>query len=245
MKIRRILEQVVVLGALGLLFGSLPCRAAPSSLWNGGYYIGSESFDIISPVANGNFGAGGFYGTWDPGGGPVLPFYFWCIQLDQYFSPGTTYTDEYVAIDEGTNNKFSALFTLVGGSLAALSSTERSAAFQLAVWDIQYDGGDGLGVGAFRVTGGDAAAINDANTWLSALGTSGTFDVIKFYSRERQDFIGDRGPPQLAPEPSTLPLLLLGSSALALALRRRGARPARVKNGTDQRFSEGRGRSSR
>jgi hypothetical protein len=222
MKVRSSLKVSAVVGAITMLI-VFSCKGAPSVLVNNGYFNGYEVFHVVSTDASGDFGAGGFYGTFDPGGGPVNDEYFWCIQLNQYFSPGTSYTGDYVATDQGTNNKFSALFTLLGGSLAAMSTTERSAAFQLAVWDIQYDGGDGLGVGAFQVTGGDPVAISDANTWLAILANSGTFDVIKFYSQEHQDFISDRNPPyQQAPEPSTVLLLLLGLSASAFALRHRG-----------------------
>jgi hypothetical protein len=214
------LKQLALVGASAVLFAGLPCKA--SVLTNNGYFNGYEIFHVISPDAEGDFGAGGFRGTFDPGGGPSLAYYFWCIELSQYFSPNTTYTDGYFAIDLGTGNKYSALFTLVGGSERALANTETSAAFQLAVWDLRYDGGDGLGIGGFRVTAGDQNAINDANAWLSILGSSGRFDVVKFYSRENQDFISDRNPPrQQVPEPSTVPLVILAFSALAVAIRNR------------------------
>jgi hypothetical protein len=61
----------------------------------------------------------------------------------------------------------------LGGIYSSQSLTTQRAALQLAVWDVLYDT-TGVGAGSvagtrFSVTGGDATAISDALSWVSAL----------------------------------------------------------------------------
>ncbi len=76
----------------------------------------------------------GSTGTWN---GESIEF--WCIQLNQTFGFGNTYTD-YVAAPENIPvlTALGQLFTLAHAS--ALSDADHSAAFQLAIWELVYDG---------------------------------------------------------------------------------------------------------
>jgi len=230
MKTQPFLRRSLIALAGALLIGSGPARA-DTTLVNNGYFNGwSESFGIVSPVATGTFGAGGFYGTWDPGSGPV-PIIFWCIELNQYFNPGQSYGNSNYGASQLANSLLSRLFTEVGGSSGALTDAMHSAAFQLAVWDIVYDQGSDLGgvspdplhTGSFLVTSGDPAAVWQANYWLTHLPPTGTYDLSEFHSGTNQDFITDSGTPgrQQLPEPSPLPLLGVGLVAMLVTLRRR------------------------
>jgi PEP-CTERM motif len=196
-----------------------------------GYIPGSEGFHIVvgSPALNEDVNAGGFYGT-QVGllPGPAL-IDFWCFELDQFFSFGGVYTDyvaQAVTLPVGANLALEQLFTEVGGSPGATSTTPLSAAVQLAVWEIRYDpsGSYNLGAGNFQVTGGSATTIALAQTLLNNLPSviNVGYDVTLLHSESAQDFVTPTPrPPRVTPEPSSLPLLALGLGAMIFGLRRR------------------------
>jgi hypothetical protein len=102
---------------------------------------------------------------------------------------------------------------------------QHSAAFQLAIWDILFDNDGNLstygGAGQFGVSGGNAATIALAQSWLNTLGSdSASFSLYQLTSSAHQDFITPTVP-GLVPEPSALPLLGAGLAAMMLAMRRR------------------------
>jgi hypothetical protein len=223
MRIQRALLALAAIAA----FGSLePAEATTTTLVNNGYYNGwSESFNIIATGAPGHpnpVGAGAFSGTWDDGSGAV-PIIFWCAELNQFFNPTQPYVNGYMAIALGSGSLLSRLFTEVGGSGGALSDADHSAGFQLAVWDIVYDGGDGLTAGSFQVTSGNSTAVGYATFLLAHLPTTGTFDLTLFHSADNQDFITDSHTPgrQHLPEPPSLALFGLGLVAMLYGARRR------------------------
>jgi PEP-CTERM motif len=127
----------------------------------------------------------------------------------------------------------SRLFHEAGGSAGALASNITSAAFQLAIWEIEYDTDHNLATGVFQVAtpaSGDAlTAYNQAQTWLSDLyapGVVADYVVILLASNaipQSQNFITDAHIPahDLLPEPSSLPLLGLGLAAMIFVGRRR------------------------
>jgi hypothetical protein len=231
------MRHTVLISALCALLG-VPSLAYSAAIYlvADSYANGSESFTLTatpSPVVN-PVNAGGFVGRIGPNPGPnppTTPLLFWCAELTQTFSIGTVYGD-YTSSPLG-NTLLSQLFTEVGGSAAATSTTDSSAAFQLAIWEILFEGGTygGLNVssGNFQATG-NAAAILQANTWLGDLdaGDPATVALFLLSSPNHQDFITDTNTPLLqTPEPGSLALLGVGILAAMFAMRRRPQRISR------------------
>ncbi len=123
------------------------------------------------PQPSGTFAAGGFVGTWNGD-----PLQFWCAELTQTFSFNHLPAYDYTA--SIPNN---ATFTMLGqlfheGYATALDSAKNSAAFQLAIWEILYDGDLDLSAGDFRVTNanGHADTVQAAQDLLTNLHNSPT-----------------------------------------------------------------------
>jgi hypothetical protein len=231
MNIRSLMRYTVLIPALCALLG-VPTLAYSAAVFlvGDGYKNGSESFLLTAappPVVN-PVNAGGFAGRIGPNPGPnppTTPITFWCAELTQTFGFGAVY-GEYTYSPLG-NTLLSQLFTEVGGSASATSTTVRSAAFQLAIWEILFEGASygslNVSNGNFRASG-DALAISQANTWLAGLsaGSPATTALFLLASPDHQDFITDTTSPLLlTPEPGSLALLGIGILAAMFAMRRR------------------------
>jgi hypothetical protein len=238
MNIRSLMHHTVSLSALCALLG-VPMVAHSTDIFlvGDGYQNGSESFLLTTstpaptPVVN-PVNAGGFTGRIGPRPGPppTTPILFWCAELTQTFGFGAVYN--YTSSPLG-NTLLSQLFTEVGGSASATSTTDRSAAFQLAVWEILFEGGTygGLNVssGNFQASG-NAVAIGLANGWLGLLnaGSAHTTALFLLHSDFNQDFITDTSTPLLqTPEPGSLALLGIGIFGAMFVMRRRQHRASR------------------
>jgi hypothetical protein len=221
MKLQQLFQRALMAGALGTsLCLALPAQAG--TLIGTGYTIGSQTFGLSTGQT---VGAGGFSGTFDDGSGPVA-IQFWCAQLNQTFGFGSPY--DYTA--SIPNN---AIFTRLGelfheaygsGVGQALHDTEHSAAFQLAIWEILFDGTDlNLSGGTFKVTNnhGNAAAVADAQAWLNNLGSIDDYDVTLLANPDHQDFVLGTKTRKEVPEPAPLALLAAGLVAMIVASRRR------------------------
>lgn len=210
--------------AVTVMAATVPAKA--DILGTTGYNSGAQVFGLSLDGNASSPNAGGFAGTWNSG-----DIVFWCIELTQFFGFGGNYSD-YVASapDNPTFTMLGQLFHEAYG--AATADAQHSAAFQLAIWEIVYDGDLDLHAGGFHVTSGDAATIAIAQGWLAALGNfTDNYNLVLLHSDSHQDFVTFGKPFDriTVPEPSPLALLAVGLLALVVVGRVRGmsARGAR------------------
>jgi hypothetical protein len=231
--LHRATAACAVVGAL-----ALGGTAHANTLDTTGFLNGSVGLTVHQGSLTENVSAGGFTGKWHSGGTPdvLSPITFWCFELTQYFSPGTSYPGYTAsALGGGAVSRIVQLFQ-EAFSLADDSSTN-SAAFQLAIWEIEYESSgiyDVTSGAGFYATGSGAnftAARDQANTWLTHLNDySGTGLTIALLSNSsHQDFITAGLPPSACckreiPEPPLLPLVLAAMGAAALVESRRRLR---------------------
>jgi len=211
--VRRVLLALVA--AAGLCGGSI-ATANSVTLIPTGFAAGSEILDFtgepFSPVS-----AGAFAGTLD--GNPIV---FFCFELTQTFSFGTTYTYDD-SIPSGP--KFTALSELfTEGFATALSSTDFSVGFQLAVWEILMEttpASVSTGNGSFYVTNdhGNTGAVTRANDLLGGLPATGLYTIHLLTNDSHQNFVYGTLPLRQVPEPA--PLTLIGAAMVALLVMRR------------------------
>jgi len=222
MQTRSFLRQALLATAAAVaLWGTTPAQA--TLFQTGGFVVGPDNVNVTAPAYSG--GAGGFRGIWDPTPGANLTIDYWCYQLDQEFSPGTTYNYTASIL---TYPALSELFSEAGG--VALTSALNSAAFQLAIWELEYDTDHNLATGSFHAISADAGVIAQAQLWLDNLPTTSNVVLVLLHSDTNQDFITSFQIPtkDLLPEPSSLPLLGLGLAAMIfVGSRRAGTKVSR------------------
>jgi hypothetical protein len=228
---RSFLRHTLLASAAALAFCGATAQA--TQFQTGGYVdnppIALNVTVVGPPGTTYGGGDGGFSGIWDPAGAH-LSINYWCYDLFHVFNPGTTYNYNPTFLN---NADISRLFTEVGGSGGALASNITSAAFQIAIWEIEYDDADRtLAGGNFKVAlpgGGDQlAAYTLAQTWLTNLNNfDPNFTIVLLSSLENpqsQNFITDvliPGTQSFTPEPGSLALLGIGMLAAMFTMRRR------------------------
>ena len=175
--------------------------------------------------------AGEYVGLWNGNS-----FHSVCVDVEHYLSFGNSYSN-YTAktasaygLSAAQESLLNKLYT--NHYAGSRSSNEKAAAFQIAAWEIRYDGGSALNLydGLFKMgTGGNDNARDQAATWLSSLSgkNSGnwTFTVL--------DSVGDRLDQTShqdllvtmpVPEPSEMALFLAGLGLMGAVARRRQPR---------------------
>lgn len=136
-----------------------------------------------------------------------------------------TVPQSYLLDPTYTNDEISRLFFVSGFDGAGVGSDTNKAALQLAIWEAVYDPGNlNLTTGDFMVTGGDAAAIAQAGTFLTSAGQlgAGTYPTAlgKFTSSLAEGPISQTLITAV-PEPGTYALMLAGLAGVGFVARRR------------------------
>jgi hypothetical protein len=191
------------------------------------YAYGGMSFSIASAAHTGGVGVGGFSAIYDANGAAApapKSFVAYCIDLAQSFNWNSSFTVK----ETNPSILFGAAKALVLDRLytqhfAEATTSSKSAAFQLAVWEAitETPGGtyvaNGVNGGLFQVTG-DVATIKTAYDWLNGLtSASGGYTLTALVGPSNQDQM--MATP--VPEPQTYMMLLAGLGLMGFVARRR------------------------
>lgn len=183
----------------------------------------------------------------------------YCIQAMQDVYTGSSYTYNIVGLDStglplggsdaGVLDSVAAhqiqgfsdtYFPVAGTANGGFTANETAAAFQLAIWEIEYDGGQGgeafpqggsynyFAQGNFKAAGNTegTAAITLANGWLNNFTTANGVNSFALISSSAQDqlvFQPGGGTPPSVPLPAAFPggVALLGGLFGARKLKRK------------------------
>jgi hypothetical protein len=155
-------------------------------------------------------------------------FFGYCIELEEYLLGSSTAeirsTNALTRLGNSPASGPSAawLYNTYGPTV---NDNIRGAALQIAIWKSLYDTADySLSTGYFRVISADAAVLSTANSFLSALRTTGgTSEATWFHVPTSglygQDVIGPRS--SAIPEPGIASMLIGASMSSILLCKRR------------------------
>lgn len=203
-----------------LLAGAISCFAYTIEVINiDSARGGNVTFQVDGASYTGY--AGAILGRFD--GGPDT-WTFFCIDLFTGISLGTFGTTPEAPTVGTPEERVAWLYV---NQLSSVNTVNRGRGFQLAIWDIIHDGGDGPNAGRIRTLPGSTptGAVTAWNNYLNlSLGQTSS-DASAFRNFDiasgdlRQDFIGPYAHHE-APVPETSSWLLMGTTAGFLAWRR-------------------------
>lgn len=215
---------------------AMPAQAATLSLTYDSSAAGYRSVTIDAvdvDVAGGNsrVAAGGFNMV-DSTAGGLGAFIAWCVDLGAFL--GTSGSHDYAMTDTPFGNggetilgagmdRVLALFNANYGE-AITASRDASAAFQLALWEVVYDGDFDLDNGVFQASASDTVADLAGGYLTSASGYTGAnlWDISYLEStaaNRRQNLVTAEAVPSV-PLPASAAMLLMAIGALALGRKR-------------------------
>lgn len=148
----------------------------------------------------------------------------YCVDLGHANHFGDSYeatVDGLSTLDHG--DLVGNLMTNFWGSI---DSSEKAAAFQLALWDAVVDGGDGLDIGNFKGINLSSGLVSQYGLYQSSMNSAGPENLtISVYNavnhgpnnKDHQNLIGA----EAVPEPASM-VALASAGALLIRRRRRG-----------------------
>lgn len=161
-----------------------------------------------------------------PGVDNTVPNHFdsYCVDLAQTVKANTNFTFNVVPLSDAgySSSQVMLLSRLWSTYKSGINTTNESAAFQLAVWEIVYDTGLNLTKGLFKVNN-STTITNLAQSYVNAVNSSsyrgGLASLSVLRSDTHQDQITEVCPP--VPTPGAAGLAMLG---FAMMLPRRSKR---------------------
>jgi hypothetical protein len=229
---RAVLTGLAVLGTgsvasadvVATFTGTNPSQTVNTTANNGG---GPVTYNGV-PVGPFNFTASDTGGT-----GLDTSFRSFCADYFQFISPSATpYTFTPTTAsglpDVGTGTlKNARIQTLFDKFFETATDAEKGGAFQLALWELVYDGGNAatpsLAGGNFSADG-SASAIGVAQNWLNDIDTpaaANKYQLIGLLHPTNQDQLTAISVVDPNPVPAPAGVVLLGIGAVALYARRR------------------------
>ena len=190
---------------------------------------------VKTNVTSGYIGDGELQGLMT-NNGVTTSFLTYCTDLAQSFSWNTNYS--YTLVANGSANGFTTRQADLLGKLYTLSgrdvdTTDESAAFQLAVWEIVTESASNkLNIlsGSFQLVAGASNQQRSlASNWLDSISAStatSSFDATRLYSSVAQDFVVFTKRPLTTngggnvPEPASYGLVGMALLGLVAARRR-------------------------
>lgn len=220
---------------------SLPSRA--DTLHTTGFiFTPADTYTVHRDSTAQSVYVGGFTGTFDGD-----PLFFWCFDLDHFFSFNNNY--DYTETPMASSTQRTQLAQLFDEAYQAATdplhgaNADTSAAFQLAIWNIRYDhdstvtppGAPGNPTNHFWATNpgpSTSTARALADTWLQNLGNFSGAGWTIFnldstpdrYGNHHQNFITASFTSRDVPEPPALALALVALAGLVLTRRFKGER---------------------
>lgn len=151
--------------------------------------------------------------------GTVVTF---CVELDQHIHTGGTYTYQATPLASVVSPAEAALFGKLyadhyntAWNNSGFAGSVQSIAFQLAVWELVYDGPSNLdlGTGHFQYPGANlsntSTAAGLAQSWLGGLGSVSSTAFTTTFPGQGLFWLGNQGSQDqiaLVPDPSTAPV---------------------------------------